>query len=276
MRKNRKWETSSLIFEHDCLDFKEEQNRLWVLLFRILVDRRFVKYLTIDPGLYDVGDLCFEPSFIDLLPALPGGDWNTGHISLDAQNNRPHFSKVSKNELPGIKNIWHPLQIDHLELQMGKTLNSNVFEVTCPRFNSTVLAKFARFDWEIPQLNAETAAYQSIEGHEIGPRFLGHLTEERRVIGFIMERIDDARHATPGDLSLCQLTLSKLLKLGIRHDDINKHKFLIHGGKAVLIDFECATRGQDATTLDDEFQKLQEELSDTSGRGGRTVEVYTG
>lgn len=30
--------------------------------FRILVDRKHIKYINIDPGLYDVPDMCFGPS----------------------------------------------------------------------------------------------------------------------------------------------------------------------------------------------------------------------
>lgn len=240
--------------------------------FRILVDRVFVKYLTIDHGLYDVDDMCFGPSLISLLPPLPSGDWNEGHMSHNALNGRPHFAKVTKGQLPGVTNLWHPLQINHLELHMGRKLRSNVYEATCPRFNSTIIAKFARFPWEMLQLDAETSAYQWIENHQIGPKFLGHLSEEGRVIGFIMKQITDYRHATPDDSSLCQPTLLRLHKLGIKHGDINKHNFLIHDGRATLIDFDNSTRDNDAKILDEKFRALQKELWDTSGRGGRTVE----
>jgi predicted Ser/Thr protein kinase len=244
--------------------------------FRILVDRKVIKYLTIDSGLYDVGDMCFAPALISILPPLPPGDWNKGHISQDTSNMRPHFAEITKAQLPGITKVWHPLQIDYLELQMGKKLRSNVYEATCPRFNSTIIAKFARFEWEMPRLDAETSAYQWIENQQIGPKLLGHLSEEGRVIGFIIERITNCHHATPEDLPLCQQTLSKLHRLGVKHGDVNKHNFLIHDGTATLIDFENSTRCNDAKVLEgEEFQKLQEELQDTSGRGGRIVESDT-
>lgn len=240
--------------------------------FRILVDRKFIKYLTIDSGLYDVDDMCFGPSLVSMLPPLPPGDWNQGHISLNTLNGRPHFARVMKAQLPAVTHLWHPLQIDYLELHMGRKLRSNVYEATCPRFNSTNVVKFARFAWETPQIDAETAAYQWIKNHQISPKFLGHLSEAGRVIGFIIERITDNRHATSDDLSLCQLTLSKLHQLGIKHGDINKHNFLVHNGKATLIDFDNSTRDNDANALDREFRAIQEELQDTSGKGGRIVE----
>lgn len=67
---------------------------------------------------------------------------------------------------------------------VGEKLRTGVYEVTCPRFDTFVVAKFARFEWEIQYLENETVAYEWIDGRKIGPRFLGHLTEGDRVIGF--------------------------------------------------------------------------------------------
>lgn len=86
--------------------------------FRILVDRKHIKYINIDPGLYDVPDMCFGPSLISLLPPLPPGDWNTGHISKDTATGRPRFIRHEKIQLAWITNVWHPLLIDHSERHM--------------------------------------------------------------------------------------------------------------------------------------------------------------
>ncbi|KAF8338592.1 alpha-galactosidase A precursor [Amanita rubescens] len=244
--------------------------------FRILVDGKFVKYLTIDAELYSADDMCFEPSLISILPPLPPGDWNTGRISRNCADGRPHFSEVTKVELPCISHLWHPLQIDHLDLHMGRKLRSNVYEASTPQFDLPIVVKFARFPWEIPYLDSETSAYQWIQNHQIGPQFLGHLTEEGRVIGFVMERITSFRHATPEDLALCQQALSKLHRLSIKHGDINKHNFLIHDNRATLIDFDSALRCNNAKMLEEEFRGLEKELSDMSGRGGRVVESSSG
>ncbi|RFU77949.1 alpha-galactosidase a precursor [Trichoderma arundinaceum] len=164
--------------------------------FRLFVNNKFVKYITMDGGLYDSD--------------------NKGHVSRNPTTGDAHFAAVSKARLPGITKLWHPTRIDHLELRMGRKLRSNVYEATCSRFSSTIIAKLARFPWEVPQLEKETTAYEWIDSHEIGPAFLGHLIEEGRVIGFIMARITDCRHATPDDFRLCCLALSKLHRLGIR------------------------------------------------------------
>ncbi|KAH3910768.1 hypothetical protein HBH56_146080 [Parastagonospora nodorum] len=232
--------------------------------FRILVDRKFVKYLTIDPGLYHVDVMCLAPVLISMLPPLPPGDWNQGRISRDTSTGRPHFANVTKAQLPGVTNLWHPLRVDHLDLGIGKKLCSNVYEATYSRFNAPIVAKFARFDWEISKIEAETTANEWIDDLGIAPKFVGHLTEEGRVIGFLMERITGFRHATPEDLTLCQQALSRLHGLGIKHGDINKHNILIRDGQATLIDFDSSKRCSDVKELKEEFRMLEKELKDTS------------
>ena len=71
-----------------------------------------------------------------------------------------------------------------------------------PSLTYPIVVKFARFPFEIPYLDSETSAYQLIQNHQISPKFLGHLTEEGRVIGFVMELITNCRHATTEDLAL--------------------------------------------------------------------------
>lgn len=68
------------------------------------------------------------------------------------------------------------------------------------------------------------------------------MTEEGRVIGFLISRIADCRHAAPEDFDPCHSILSKLHKLGIKHGDLDKNNFLVHDDKATLIDFDFASR----------------------------------
>jgi hypothetical protein len=240
--------------------------------FRILVDGKFVKYLTIDPKLYSDDDMYFGPTLNSIIPLLPPGDWNTGRISRNCADGHPHFSEVKKVELPRVTHLWHPVHIDYLDLHMGQSLRPNVFEATAPQFDLPFVVKFAAFPYETQYLDSETSAYQWLQNHQIGPQFLGHLTEGGRVIGFAIERISNCRHAMPGDLALCQQALSKLHRLNIKHGDINKHNFLIHDDRATLIDFENALQCNDADVLEEEFQRLEKELSDKSGKGGKYVE----
>lgn len=240
--------------------------------FRLLVDNKSVKYITIDAGVYDCRDMCFGPALISLLPPLPPGDWNKGRISRSPKTGDAYFSAFSKAHLPGITKTWHSTRIDYLDLREGRKIRPNVYEVNCPGFNSTIIAKFARFEWEVPQLEAETVAYSWIEGHQVGPAFLGHLTEEGRVIGFLLGRVTDYRYATPEDFPLCHSALSKLHNFGIKHGDVNKHNFLIHDGRATLIDFDNASRLASVDELEVELRELQGQLWDTSGSEGQVVE----
>ncbi|KAI1399367.1 alpha-galactosidase A precursor [Hypoxylon fuscum] len=239
--------------------------------FRLLIDNKFVKYVTIDPGIFERDDLCFAPSLISLMPALPSGDWNTAHIARDTVSGDPAFTAISNRRLRGITKIWHATQIDHLDFHLVHKLRTNVYKATCAHFDTPVIVKLARFEWEIARLEAETIAYEWINGQQIGPEFLRHLIEEGRVIGFILSNISECRHATIEDYALCYEALSKLHRLGIKHGDINKHNFLVHDGKAALIDFDTSSREAQADELEGELRELGDQLRDTSGRGGRVV-----
>lgn len=242
---------------------------------RIVVNGKHIKYVTIDPGIFDVLDIIFEPILIELLrPILPAGDWNHAYISKvitskeSADCETQTKVEVSKQTLPGINETWHSVKIGYLDFQIGARLRSNVYEARHPNFPRPVVIKFARFAWEVGWLESETAAYRWIDGQGIGPEFLGHLTEHGRTIGFIMSRAEGARHATPEDFELCRAALQSLYARRIKHGDINKHNLLVHGGCVTLIDFDMAVQNATAEELADELQSLEGELRDTSGRGG--------
>ncbi|KAI1175432.1 hypothetical protein F4777DRAFT_578927 [Nemania sp. FL0916] len=236
--------------------------------YRFLINGKDVKYVTVDPGVFPIKIRNFAPVLIPLLPPFPPGDWTEGHISKDPSTGHPVFSRTTNDVLPGVENIWHPTQVDHLELKKLERLRQNIHLVTHPLFSSPVVVKFAEFPWQISYYEAETIAYEWIEGSGIGPKFLGHLTEAGRVIGFILENIDGARTAELEDLEACQAALTRLHSLGIKHGDINKHNFLVRDGKAVLVDFETARNDGDKGELEAEYRRLEESLRDPSYRGG--------
>jgi predicted Ser/Thr protein kinase len=236
--------------------------------FRLLVDGRAIKYITIEPGLYSVEDMCFGPSLVSLLPELPPGDWNDGLVAREGGNGAPRFTRTARTAFASVRNTWHNTFVDYLEIVVGRKLRTGVYEVSCPLFNKVVVAKFARFDWEVQYMENETTAYQWIGGYDIGPRFLGHLTEEGRVIGFLMKRIPAERHAGPQDLESCQEALSRLHDLGIQHGDINRFNFLICQSKAVLVDFDTAQKCDNLDLLLEELEDLPLRLNDPSNRGG--------
>nr|POE53541.1 hypothetical protein CFP56_28763 [Quercus suber] len=143
----------------------------------------------------------------------------------------------------------------------------NVYEASHSRFSQPIIVKFARFAWGMGWLESETAAYGWIDGRSIGPDFLGHVTEHGRVIGSMTSRVENARHATPQDYIRCREALQVLHGMGIKHGDINKYNFLLHGDSVTLIDFEMAAQNSQSKELQDELEHLEEQLNDTSRRG---------
>lgn len=239
--------------------------------FRILVDGQSVKYLTVDAGVYEIEDMCFPSTLASKLPPLPAGDWNLGHICKDKGSSQSKIDWIVRKDFSGIRNLWHPTQVDYLALALGNMYMSNVYQAQCDRFDSPVIVKFARFPYEINWYNAETEVYSWIKGHDIGPDFLGHVTEGDRVIGFLLEQVK-GRHASIEDLGPCRATVGRLHELGIIHGDLNKHNFLVEGSRATLVDFEVARKSCDKDEMAKEMQGLEQQLRDVSGRGWRILE----
>lgn len=235
---------------------------------RLLVNNQSIKYITIDPGVYSAEDMCFGPSLTLILPELPPGDWNDGLVTKGAKDGRAYFASVKSTQFPGVQNHWHGTYVDYLGLSVRRKLRTGLYEVKCPSLDCTVVAKFARFPWEIQYIENETSAYQWISGYDIGPQFLGHVTENGRVIGFLMEHITNARHAGAQDVEICREVLSRLHGLGILHGDTNRFNFLIHDSKATLIDFDTAQKCDDPDALKQEMENLPGCLKDLSSRGG--------
>ncbi|CAI7605418.1 unnamed protein product [Penicillium glandicola] len=235
--------------------------------FRLLINGS-VRYITIAHGIWGTEDMCFGPSLASILPDLPVGDWNDGLVTKHQETGEPYFARATRTSFSGVKNTWHNTFVDYMDLGESRRLRTGVYEAKCPQLEELVVVKFARFDWEIGYMEGETSAYRLIEGYDIGPRFLGHLTEDGRVIGFLMERISNARHAGPLDLDICQQTLTKLHGLGIKHGDVNRFNFLIRASKAILIDFDTARKCDDSRLLTEELCNLQEALESSSNKGG--------
>ncbi|KAJ5682174.1 alpha-galactosidase A precursor [Penicillium macrosclerotiorum] len=221
-------------------------------------------------GIFSTDIMCFGPSLISSLPKFPPGDWNDGRVAKNTADGRPFFASIKRTKFPGVQNTWHETYVEYLDLSIGEKLLGGLYEAKHLKlFDDTIVVKFARFPWEIQYLENETTAYQWISGHEIGPQFLGHVTENGRVIGFLMEHIANARHAGPKDLDMCRKVLRRLHDLGIRHGDTNPFNFLIqHNCKATLIDFDTAEQCDDQEACLQEYEALELCLQDDSGLGG--------
>ena len=170
--------------------------------FRVLVDGKDIKYLIIDYGVYDTDDMVFPPALVPKLPPLPDGHWNLGHIALSENTREPEFDWTAWKNFSSISNLWHTLCVDYLSLKSGKAFLSKVCEVLCEHFPIPVIAKFAKFSYETSYYDAETSIYALLQGHSVAPAFLEHVSEGDRIIGFLLENIDD-RHAGAEDLDIC-------------------------------------------------------------------------
>ena len=220
--------------------------------FRFLVDGKHVKYISFEKDAIPEGGEFFPPSPVPPLPHFPPGDWNQGIISRDPVTTRLALTRFTRANIPGIQNIWHPKQFDYFEFEVFRHLTQNVQVATHPTFNRPVVVKFAQFPRDIPKFETETTTYEWIDGEGIGPEFLGHLTEDGRVVGFVIEYIDGTEPANEDDIDAFWVALAKLHGLGICHGDMHEGNVVIRDGEAVIIDFQYAHRTDDADLLQDE------------------------
>jgi hypothetical protein len=75
--------------------------------YRVLVDGKYFKYISIDSGVYDVEDLTFPQALLSKLPSLPSGEWNLGHIAKSEDNISPHFAWTIQRTFSSIQHTWH-------------------------------------------------------------------------------------------------------------------------------------------------------------------------
>ena len=165
-----------------------------------------------------------------------------------------------------VQTIWHLNKVDVATLLVLRQLTSAVFKVKLG--SDFAIAKIARFDFEICYIEAETRAYRDLDGQDITPKFLGHLTENRRTMGMLIEYLNDFRMASKQDLAPCTATLTHLHGLGYIHGDINRHNFLIRrdGQVAKVIDLDFCVAAVDEEVVE-EMRKVSVALNDEGYRG---------
>ncbi|KAK1990589.1 alpha-galactosidase A [Colletotrichum falcatum] len=238
--------------------------------YRIRIENQ-VKYLVISPGTFDRDTLSFP---LQSLPHLPyNEEWTVAKISRDRASGDLRTS-LSNRTLAGVKCQWHSTKVDCLELEKTQQLTAMAFEAsshsTLPinhTSQATMIAKIARFEWELPRIEQETRAYQLLEGCRLAPRFLAHVHENGRIIGFLLEKIE-GRSASFQDLRICETALGELYKRRLIHGDVNRYNFIVTEKGVKLIDFENFQENASSELMSEELRKLHVELADESGRGG--------
>lgn len=227
--------------------------------YRFLVDGKHVKYVTIEAGALPAEThRSSGPDVLRVIPEFPPGDWTKGCVSKCNSTGKPVFSSISSDKLPAVESVWNPIIVDHLELKTVTRLRQNIYKVSHVLFKEPVIFKLANFPWQIPSVEAETRAYEWIQDEDIGPRFLGHVAEGGRVIGFLIENIAEGSPATLDDSEACRTALTKFHLLGLKHGDVNRDNFLVHRpeGKVWLIDFEATRKCDEQELLQAEKARL--------------------
>jgi len=240
--------------------------------YRIQVNNQ-VKYIVVQPGVYDFDEiLSFPPALLENLPPFPPGNWTSMNVARSS--NGTATCTVSSKPLEAVARIWHPEMIDVLGLKERGRFGARVRIVEWE--GREVVAKIARFDFEIRLVENETRVYEKLENDKIkhpdlaaiSPPFLGHLTENGRVMGMLVEKLE-GRRACIDDISACEIIVRRLHTLGIVHGDLNRHNFVVddQSGVVHLIDFENA-KDHSEVKAKEEIDSLKDQLIEDTGRGG--------
>ncbi|KAM3441839.1 hypothetical protein NHJ13734_002670 [Beauveria thailandica] len=225
-----------------------------------------VRYLTIATDVFDEETMSIPRLLLPRLPTLPGGPWTIMNISK-GKDGFPR-SSLSYEPLKAVTSIWHPQRIDILSLPEVRHLKSEVYETIYQ--GRRVIAKMASFNWHIGPIENETFLYslmtQDSMAYKYIPGFIGHLTENGRVMGMLLEFLE-GRAAGIEDLERCASVLSWLHRLGIVHGDVNRHNFVVNNmGHVYVIDFANAEPWT-AEGARKEMEGLREQLEETHLRG---------
>lgn len=235
-----------------------------------------IHYLTINCDVYDESTMSRPYLLIPRLPEFPDTGWTAMHVSRGLYGSP--VSTISYESLPSIESTWHPEYIDILSLHRTKRYTANFHQVLfngCP-----AISKIACWEWEIPRLENETYVYKILSEHKdpnelpITPAILGHLTENGRVIGMLLEKVEGG-FASLNDLAAYERILRRVHSMGITHGDVNRYNFLIDpsGGQVRLIDWEHA-EVFDAKKATQELESLSNELTEETQRGAPLILEY--
>jgi hypothetical protein len=235
------------------------------IYYRILTESSRVKYLVTMSLKLIIID--FRVEKLDF-HTVPKGDWNIGYLIPKPGSDKLILDTVEKRALSGVRNTWCPNYIDYLELKDPCSSDSELqsqYQMQSVLYREhfgaeNVIVNLEWYPYEIYGPVRETKIYAIIQEHNIGPRFLAHVTENGdRVIGYMVEHVP-ARRATSEDLELCQKVLSSLHMLGILHGNLSPAAFLIHNGRALLHGFSFAHQTQDRDILNVEMESLERVL----------------
>jgi predicted Ser/Thr protein kinase len=224
---------------------------------RYLFPNNKVKHITVKANAY-------TRYHHDSLPLpIPEGDWNCVTADRDPNTGNAYFRDFITKPLQGVTSTWHAGRFDHEKLALyvdqndGRQNNSKIYMPTQRLSGRLIVVKIAQHEDDIPKIAIECEIYERIQNKDIAPEFLGYVTEQDRIIGFAIERIDGAREATEDDVDECDAVLKRLHHLGIAHGDTHGLNFLIKDDRAWLIDFETSSSTSWPGASEQDFDSLR-------------------
>ncbi|KAI9669891.1 MAG: hypothetical protein M1831_006926 [Alyxoria varia] len=238
--------------------------------------RNRVHFVVVDAGVFDEDTECRPYLLIPALPDFPDDSWTRMHVSRSPDGSL--HTDIDHDPLPTITTTWHPRRIDVLSLRETERYGANVRGVLWE--GRPAVAKIACWPWEISRIANETQAYKTIEKHlqpgeaALAPAFLGHLVENGRVMGLLLEKVEGADFASAGDLAPCADAVRRLHRMGLLHGDVNRYNFLIDRKRkhVQMVDFEHV-QGFEERAAREELKRLPAELAEETGRGGPAMEI---
>jgi hypothetical protein len=134
------------------------------------------------------------PSFPDIrgekrdFTTVPEGGWNIGHLTSQPGTHKYSLLSTEKTNLARVSTTWYPHQVDWMALNEPERSDTATFELQSAGFifynvysNHFGLDKVIVSSEWIPEsvygVDHETQIYALIDGHQIAPRFLAHITE---------------------------------------------------------------------------------------------------
>lgn len=239
-------------------------------LYRIRAGNR-VHYLTIPTTVFDDDTMSKPFLLIPHLPDFPNTNWTRMTIPREEHGALAHT--ISLDPLPELHFTFHENLVDILLLDKITQLHPGVLEVL---YNGwPAIAKYSCF-WDFHRIQRENWAYDIFHNdHDkgqalIAPRVLGHLTENGRPIGLLLEKIEGVLVSIK-DREKCEKALRILHAEPIRlvHGDVNRYNMIVDANDSNLrlIDFEHAEQ-YDESKARKEIESLTAELTEETGRGG--------
>ncbi|KAI1433796.1 hypothetical protein GGR50DRAFT_666466 [Xylaria sp. CBS 124048] len=229
------------------------------LKLRVLVAEgtpdRAIKYLDVGPEVNALAErmrLGTTASDLIEMPYLPTGNWSAAYVGVASNDEQTELTNKIWLPLSGVENTWHKASYEYLDLSFlsMEGNRTHVMLVSHPSLNTPkhlAVLKYALFPEDIPSIERETAIYSHLKKCRSAPKFLGHVTEHGRVIGFLIEHIESARPANSesifSDLARekCKAAMVDLHRFGIRHNDAHAGNCLLRkDGTAVWVDFDLA------------------------------------